>query len=61
MFYFLYLADDQTKLMRLNAEFVASNKDLYAVTTAPESLNPTDAAEVTETASVEKANQKVSM
>lgn len=42
--------------MHLDAEFVASNKDLFL--TAPESLNPTDAAEVTETASVEKANQK---
>ena len=57
MLYFLYLADDQTKLVRLDAEFAASNKELFSI--APESVIPTEAPEVTETASVEKAKQKV--
>ena len=56
MFYSLYLADDQTKLVRLDAEFAASNKDLFIV--APDSVNPTEVPEVhvTETASVEKVS-----
>ena len=53
MFHSLYLADDQTKLVRLDAEFAASNKDLFIVE-VPE-------VHVTETASIEKANEKVSV